>query len=297
MPPISGDTGAPTTPARTERAPGQPEQAPSQAERAALIARRMPRPAGPRFVAVGSYQAPAGRHAAPHHYAVWKVGYYLSGEITATVDGTRYLITPGSILIVPPRAAHAEQASTAYSNIFVLVHAPDRWPWPTIVPPGDLPDVGRLFGALLAESGVHDRFSEELMNALISQLDVLLRRRCAVGSRAAEVVAAAEQLMYEGYSTGVSITDIAARLAVSGSTLRAYFAAERGCSPQERLRDIRLQNAESLLHTSDLTVETVAIRCGFHSASHLGRHLRAAHGVPPSALRDRALRDGGPSSR
>lgn len=257
----------------------------SMAERALQAVRRRPNPTGPSFVSAGSYRAPAGRHAAPHRYAVWKLTYYVRGRIEAHIDDTPHAIRPGTILVVPPRAAHAERADTGYSNMYVLVHAPDRWPWPSLLAPRAWPDAERIFTLLLAELAGQAPFADEMTHTLTGHLDLALRRHATTTTQAAQIVAAAERLMFERYSTPLSITEVARHTAVSTSALRAHFAAERGCSPSERLRDIRLRHAQSLLHASDLSIEAVAVRCGFHSASHLSRHFRAQFGTAPGQLR------------
>lgn len=65
----------------------------------------------------------------------------------------------------------------------------------------------------------------------------------------------------------------------------AVDVAELGRSPQRRLLDIRLRHAVVLLQTSDLTLAAVAERCGYHSPSHLTRHVKTALDTTPGRLR------------
>lgn len=241
------------------------------------------------FVSAGAYAAPRLRHAAPHRYAVWKLAYYRSGAIDALVDGVSHPVTAGSVLVVPPHADHAEVAHTAYSNYFVLVNARPDQPWPRLTTDDGAQRLGAVFAALVREKSDPDEHARAMVDALVRQVDILLRRDLSRrhDSAARAAVNAVEQLMEERYAEHLGIDELAREVGVSGSTLRAHFAAELGVSPQRRLLDIRLRHAVSLLQTSDLTLASVADRCGYHSASHLSRHVKAALDATPGEIRRR----------
>lgn len=258
-------------------------------ERAARAAVLWPRPTHPMFVSVGAYSARRGHHAAPHRYAVWKLTYYRSGRIDAQVDDTSYRLTPGTVLAVPPYVDHAEVAHTDYSNYYLLVHAlPDR-SWPRVTADVGSERLGSAFAALVREMSTIDEHSRSMIDALVQQIDITLRRDNARRKESASrvVVNAVEQLLEERHSERLRVRDVAREVGVSGSALRAYFARELGISPQARLLEIRLRHAVALLQTSDLTLGAVAARCGFNSASHLSRHVKAALACTPGELRRR----------
>ncbi len=241
----------------------------------------------PTFVAVGAYSAPRGRHAAPHHYAAWKVTLYRSGHIDALIDGVPYQVGPGTILTIPPHLDHAEVAHTAYSNYYLLLDAQPDLPWPRVAVDSGTERLGSALAALVSESSTVDEHSPTMVDSLVNVVDVTLRRLAAdrTPSRARTIVNAVEQLLEERYGSRCLVADLAREVGVSTSTLRAMFGAELGRSPQERLREIRLHHAVELLQTSNLTLAAVATRCGYHSASHLTRHLKQALGRTPGALR------------
>lgn len=237
----------------------------------------------PELVHASTYRAEAGEHAAPHSYRVWKIVAYTAGTIRTTIGEEEITATAGSILAVPPEVAHAERAETAYANSYLLVHAPAAWPWPSRLDSD--PEIAGLVETIVGEYTRSEDFADELCAALLAELDVRLRRQRRMRSGADTIVSAAERLMRENIAEPLRIAEIADEVGVAVSTLRAYFAAERGCSPQARLLDLRLRLAETLLGASDLTVEVVALRAGFDSASHLRRHLRTHRGRTPSEVR------------
>jgi AraC-like DNA-binding protein len=225
-----------------------------------------------------------GKHAAPHRYAVWKLTYYREGRIDAFVDDQRIPVRPGSLLTVPPQGMHAERALTGYANTYLLVNAPANWPWPRLIFDDD-GALGRTFAMMVREAGSPQPYSAAMLGALLTQVDIVLRRAADDTSAGRRVVTAVEQIMTAEHTRPLRIAELAATAGVSPSTLRAYFVAELGVSPQARLRQIRLEHAMVLLGTSDLTVESVAARCGYHSASHLSRQLKAVAGRSPGQLR------------
>jgi AraC-like DNA-binding protein len=238
-------------------------------------------------ISTGAWSARSGQHAPPHRHAAWKITYYRTGRITSVVDGERYDIVPGTVLVLRPNQAHEEIAHTGYSNYYTLVDAASDQPWPARCDGDDAHDVGRISAALLRETSSPDASSPAMTAALMIELDVTLRRHDpAIAPTAAErTLRAAERVVEEAYARPLSVGALASSVGVSASTLRAHFATAAGVAPLEFVRRVRLRHALGLLRTSDLSLATVAARCGFDSASHLSRHVKAATGTSPGRLR------------
>ncbi|MGJ6979515.1 helix-turn-helix domain-containing protein [Aestuariimicrobium soli] len=259
---------------------------PGRGELAVRAAASQPRPAGPEFVWVNTYRAPRGCDASPHRYPMWKLTLYTTGTIDTWVGGRRFRVAPGSLLVVPPTVDHAEVATSSYANLYLLARAPASWPWPALVE-DDGGEIASYLRGVHREHWQGDGLSSAMIPALLTQLDVALRRRGGVTrcSPAHEVVQAAERLFLGHLDEPLRMDWVAAELEVSESTLRTHFHAELGVSPRERLRHLRLERALALLRSSQLTVEVIARRCGYHSASHLSRHLRQRSGLTPGEVR------------
>ena len=88
----------------------------------------------------------------------------------------------------------------------------------------------------------------------------------------------------------LTVTDLAARLAVSPRTLARRFAQELDTSPGAWLLTRRVAAARALLEETDLPVEAIATRVGLASAVNLRRRFRAQVGTSPGAYR-RAARE------
>ncbi|MFF1592991.1 GlxA family transcriptional regulator [Streptomyces sp. NPDC058286] len=83
----------------------------------------------------------------------------------------------------------------------------------------------------------------------------------------------------------LSVTDLAARAALSPRTLARRFAEQLGTSPGRWLLQQRIMAARALLEETDLPVEAIAVRVGLSSATNLRRRFTAAVHTTPAAYR------------
>jgi transcriptional regulator GlxA family with amidase domain len=85
---------------------------------------------------------------------------------------------------------------------------------------------------------------------------------------------------------------IARHAAMSARTLSRRFLEQVGATPAQWIAQARVRRAQQLLETTSLSIEDVATKSGFRSASVLREHFGAVLGTPPLAYR-RAF--GGPA--
>lgn len=84
-----------------------------------------------------------------------------------------------------------------------------------------------------------------------------------------------------------SVAALARRAMMSERTFARRFVAETGTTPHKWLVKQRVLQARTLLEESDLSVEQIADRVGFHSAVVLREHFRREVGIPPVDYRRR----------
>ncbi|GAA1571052.1 MULTISPECIES: helix-turn-helix transcriptional regulator [Kribbella] len=234
----------------------------------------------PRLLGAGVHTAGPGKDYPAHAHTSWELVYYVRGRITCPVGDATYAATPGTVLLTPPNTWHAEQSRTGYANRYLQVDAAAGHPWPRLCYDDADHTLRRVFDALVREPDT------ELRTILLAELDLRLRRAAAPPPTPAEqLVAQAEQLFEEGFATGLRIADVAAELGSSTSGLRAAFARLRDTSPQAALQAVRLRHALAHIRNSTLPLQAVAELTGYHSVSHLSRHVKATTGSAPGALR------------
>jgi transcriptional regulator GlxA family with amidase domain len=118
-------------------------------------------------------------------------------------------------------------------------------------------------------------------------MTLLLKRAHAEHAMAPgeQAVLRAERCLEERCAERVTLHEVAREIGVSPSALRQYFHDVRNCSPREHLRRLRCDKAVRFLRTSSLKLEAIAELCGFDSASHLSRCVKAFTGKAPGRLR------------
>jgi AraC family transcriptional regulator, transcriptional activator FtrA len=72
---------------------------------------------------------------------------------------------------------------------------------------------------------------------------------------------------------------------MSPRSFSRHFVAETGSSPMRWVLEQRVRAAETALETTDLDIESIAIECGFGSATSLRQHFRRVTGTTPLAYR------------
>ncbi|BDI29871.1 hypothetical protein CCAX7_19220 [Capsulimonas corticalis] len=223
-----------------------------------------------------------------HQDQFWEVMYLRSGHITCQQGAERFAMHPGMIIIHPPRVTHADFATTAYLTYYLWVDSDMAATWPRLCYDDEHKSLERVCQSVLQEWGARNPDRNRMLSLLYDQMNLLLTRENSVKSSAGEaVVAAAEQVMEANYREKLTVGEVARRIGASASSLHAHFARLRGQTPMERLQEIRLRHALAQLHHTTLTLDSIATLCGYHSASHLSRHVKSVTGESPGRLRVR----------
>lgn len=87
------------------------------------------------------------------------------------------------------------------------------------------------------------------------------------------------------YAEPLTVDALAAEAGVSARRLATLFRATYGTTLHAHLAQVRLRHALTLLETTALPIAEIAARTGYYDQSALTRHLKAAHGVTPAAVR------------
>ena len=95
----------------------------------------------------------------------------------------------------------------------------------------------------------------------------------------------AVEFIQNNYADPVRVKDIADYVGVNRSYLYTLFQDNLQLSPKEYLTNIRLTRAAELLQLTDLSVETVAMSCGYQDALGFSKIFKAKMGITPSAYR------------
>lgn len=88
----------------------------------------------------------------------------------------------------------------------------------------------------------------------------------------------------------LSIEELASRMHMSARTFARRFVKEVGVTPRRWLTEQRILASKDLLESTDLSIDDVAARVGFASATLLRHHFSQSVGVAPLTYRRRFAR-------
>jgi AraC-like DNA-binding protein len=239
---------------------------------------------------VGIHRAAAGQDHPFHRDQFWELMYLRTGHIICQQGEKRHPMHPGTAILHPPGILHADFATTAYTTYYLWIDAPTRTAWPCLYHDDERQSLEQICATVIQEWEEIKPEREAMLALLAEQIALLLRRATDKDEQSPgeAILAAADQVMKDHYRESLTVREIAHSIGVSVSSLHSHFAHLRGQTPMQALQAVRLRHALAQLHHSTLTLDVIAGLCGFHSASHLSRHVKAATGVSPGHLRPHA---------
>lgn len=93
------------------------------------------------------------------------------------------------------------------------------------------------------------------------------------------------QLIHDTLETPLPLALLARTANMEPLRFLRSFTKALGCTPHAYILEARLQKARKLLHTSQSSLASIAVDCGFAHQSHLGAALKQRLGTTPSAYR------------
>lgn len=96
-----------------------------------------------------------------------------------------------------------------------------------------------------------------------------------------ENILRAQQYINDNFYKPITVDDIAEYACLSRYHFSRIFKKETGFSPHQYLINTRLKHAQELLNSDSASLDTIAVTCGFSSASHFISVFKKETGVTP----------------
>jgi len=145
--------------------------------------------------------------------------------------------------------------------------------------------IGRLMGrplaVLVADQLVHYRSAEQPAQARLPAA----ARYGTTDARLLRIITAME----EQGEDPLDAEGLAEMAGISVRHMERLFAGKLGERPMGFYLKLRLEKAERLITYSTMSMQEIAVACGFSSLPLFSRSFRARYGRPPSALRAKAI--------
>lgn len=93
------------------------------------------------------------------------------------------------------------------------------------------------------------------------------------------------EFIENNYTNNIKVTDIANYVCITRNYLYLLFRKYLNNSPQEYLTNYRITRAEQLLNQTNLSIESIAISCGYQDPLVFAKAFKAKKGCTPSMFR------------
>lgn len=103
--------------------------------------------------------------------------------------------------------------------------------------------------------------------------------------RADHYVRRAVEFILNNYCNPIKITDVANYVCINRSYLYTLFRGSMGMSPQQFLTSFRINKAAELLQVTSLSVESIAISCGYSDPLVFTKSFKQMKKMSPSSYR------------
>jgi transcriptional regulator GlxA family with amidase domain len=97
------------------------------------------------------------------------------------------------------------------------------------------------------------------------------------------------RLMKEDLKRQLTLDAMSDAVNLSPGHLRYLFKAETGMTFAQYLKSLRMEEAQTLLENTFLSIKEIMHRIGMRDESHFARDFRKAHGLAPTKYRARRL--------
>ena len=231
-----------------------------------------------------------------HHHDVHQWYLCVHGGLRVRVGGAIHLLEPERSLIVPPRARRELVVLRRAPGYLVAIFEPLALDLTAItgrvltLPTALRDDLHALIEELHRPGDDHLL----LVRALLSRLLIGHKRDRTVPAQPLSslnmrsheaVVAAVEDFMRANLHRQVRRAEIAAAVHLSEPHLARVFRTATGSTVVQRLTELRIANAKSLLLETTLTVGQIANDVGIISFSHFARVFKNHVGLSPGDYR------------
>lgn len=230
------------------------------------------------------------------HYVICLIE---QGVQSFTHKGTKYVTPPSGLILINPGVVHTGEPATEQGFQMRSLYPTEAHMQTAVHQLTGHHNAIPYFGEVriddpvvthsvwaLHEALVHNSNPLEMETRFIATLVQLVKRYGEV--RAGErpfaqehdAVQRARQYLEENYAQRISLSELAAQVALSPYHLLRFFHDEVGLPPHAYLQDVRIRRAQRLIELGQ-TLADVALSVGFSNQSHLTRRFKQIVGVTP----------------
>ena len=217
----------------------------------------------------------------------------LEGELSADIDGARFELTPGDLLMIcrpnfavlNSRRGFRKRALLLQGTLLDAVLSGFSLYGSRLIRPGDPEAVEKLIVSIGSALG---RKTPEAVNDVNGRVFELISTLAAEGARNSaypDSLNRAIRIIETRPEENLPLTELASAAGCSVSTLQREFRRCCGTTASGYRQKTRLRLARQLLGGSELSIKEIAGRTGYFDQAHFSRDFKRCCGVSPRAWR------------
>lgn len=241
---------------------------------------------------------PPGGTMAPHFHEEPSLIVVVGGDYSEYIQASETQHGSGHMLFYPAFARHSQRFGSA--GACKIIFTPQASSLEYLQDHGvslqtaryvQAPTISQLASRLMGEIRNNDIFAPLATEGILLELvAAFARRERNDGPTTPPLwVLAARDLIRETADQNPSLESIAGQTGKHPVHLAKEFRRYFGTTIGAYRRQLRLQQAETMLLRKNIDLTEVALACGFAHQSHLCRSFKAAYGVTPSQFRAQRL--------
>lgn len=231
----------------------------------------------------------------------WQLLYVASGKTHFYINGQDVIVTSGNMVLFQPKQKMRYEYLGKDKPEVYWVHftggqvrsilKKHQIPMDNnVFYAGNSPTYAYLFKEMITELQTCRVGYEELLSMYLEQIFVLVQRsrmdkQPTVSSHIQEEMGIARRYFQEHYNEDINIEEYALSRNMSVSWFLRNFKQVTGKSPMQYILKIRINNAVSLLESTDYNVTEIATIIGYDNPLYFSRIFKKQKGVSPSDYR------------
>jgi AraC family transcriptional regulator of arabinose operon len=216
----------------------------------------------------------------PHGTSDWLIIHTIGGEAIITVEGRKYPVVPGDIVLSRPATMHHYRTNPrvgTWALLWAHFYPRDEWldwlRWPVLA---------GGWGKLHFKSAVSKKIQEVLL-----WCDAANESRRTLMDEPTQIVL---DTISRHYAERLSLRRLAHTSGQSVARLTRQFRKYVGATTQAVIEQRRLERARQLLARTTLSVKEIAVQTGFASPFYFSIRFKAATGSSPRRYRNDMLK-------
>ncbi len=244
-----------------------------------------------------------------HCHSCYELFYVESGSCRFLIEDSIFDLQAGDFILVPPMALHYTRyvsgpcrrtvilfrAEDVGPEVRRLMPQEDRFFQETTVfqiPAAYRAQIGGLLRQMISEERIQDARSETLRRLYLQSLLLLCGRNCVFFSdppvnihTTDQQILQAARYISEHYMNPVTTAEVARAVGFSPNYLSKKFRQAAGIGLHEYLVFVRLHHAAQELVSTEDSITTIALRCGFSDSNYFKDSFKNKFGMTPRNYR------------